>query len=109
MIQTRAEAVALLRRRLAESGLSTGEFARAVLTRDPRTVRKWVADESPIPEVVLDKLETPKVAPWPAPAMEDVPEFDREQLAEEVSDQIVKELRGRMQSSGTCDVCGGPA
>ena len=93
MIQTRAEAVALIRRRLEESGLSSTRFAIDVLWRSPRTVRKWLADDSPIPDIVLDKLETPKVAPWPVPTMQDVPEFDREQLVQEIAEEVAEDVR----------------
>ena len=93
MIQTRAEAVALIRRRLAESGLSSTRFAIDVLWRSPRTVRKWLADDSPIPDIVLDKLETPEVAPWPVPTMSDIPTFDREQLVQEIAEEVVEEVR----------------
>ena len=65
MIETRAEEVALLRRRIEESGLSTGRFAVEILIRQPRTVRRWVADDGTIPKVVLDWLQAPQVAPWP--------------------------------------------
>lgn len=63
--QTRAEEVALLKRRIEESGLSTRAFAMEVLRRDGRTVRRWLAGNSPIPQLVLDFLEDPTPAPWP--------------------------------------------
>ena len=107
MIRTRAEGLALIRRRLEESGLSSTRFAEDVLWRQARTVRRWLADDGPIPELVLDKLETTRVAPWPPATMEDVPEFDRQELAESVGNQVAGELRRRMQESGVCDVCGG--
>ncbi len=65
MIQTRAEGVALLTRRIEESGLSASRFARDVLIRDPRTVRRWFSGDGPIPRRVLEWLEQPEVAPWP--------------------------------------------
>jgi len=61
---TRAEQVALLERRIAESGLSARRFAVEVLTRDERTIRRWLAGDQ-IPQVVLDFLEDPQPAPWP--------------------------------------------
>lgn len=33
------------------SGLTHGEFARTVLGRDERTLRRWIAGASPIPVV----------------------------------------------------------
>jgi hypothetical protein len=45
--------VELLRERIAASGLSARKFARDVLLRDERTVRRWLAGESPIPEPVI--------------------------------------------------------
>jgi hypothetical protein len=56
---TRAEQIALLRQAIQSSGLSASAYARDVLTRDPRTVRRWLAGDSPIPRAVLDKL-TPR-------------------------------------------------
>lgn len=38
---------------IARSGLSARAFARHVLTRDERTVRRWLSGESPIPREVL--------------------------------------------------------
>jgi hypothetical protein len=43
----------LLRRAIERSGLSARAFAREVLLRDERTVRRWLAGDSPIPEAVL--------------------------------------------------------
>lgn len=43
----------LLAKRIAESGLSQREFAVTVLLRDERTIRRWLAGDSPIPEPVL--------------------------------------------------------
>ena len=64
-IRTKEEAVELLRLRIEESGLSAGEFARHVLLREPRTVRRWNTCESPIPKVVVEWLQDPRIAPWP--------------------------------------------
>lgn len=63
--QTRAEEVALLRQRIEESGLSDRQFALQVLRRDDRTIRRWLAGDSPIPQVVMDFLRGPSRAPWP--------------------------------------------
>lgn len=63
--RTRTEEIALLERRIKESGLETGPFARDVLIREPRTVRRWLDSSSPIPKRVLEWLRDPPVAPWP--------------------------------------------
>lgn len=63
---TRAEQIALLERRIEESGLSARRFAVEVLLREERTVRRWLAGDNPIPGVVLDFLEEPHAAPWPS-------------------------------------------
>ena len=60
-----SEAVALLRAAIAASGLSARRYATEVLTRDERTVRRWLSGQSPIPQAVLRYLQgqaTPKVA-----------------------------------------------
>ena len=57
--------VALLRAAIAASGLSARRYAIDVLTRDERTVRRWLSGQSPIPQAVLRYLQgqaTPKVA-----------------------------------------------
>jgi len=46
-----------LRRVIEASGLSARRFAREVLLRDERTVRRWLAGDSPIPEPVAAKLK----------------------------------------------------
>jgi len=53
---TRSEQVEALRRAIRASGLSARQFARTVLARDERTVRRWLAGDSPIPRAVLDFL-----------------------------------------------------
>jgi hypothetical protein len=63
--QTRDEWTALLNRRIDESGLSARRFAREVLRRDERTIRRWIAGDSPIPGEVRDFLLEPTPAPWP--------------------------------------------
>jgi hypothetical protein len=57
--------VALLKRRITESELTSTDFARFVLTRDPRTVRRWLAGDNPIPERVMDFLVEPWEFPYP--------------------------------------------
>ena len=42
-----------LARVIAASGLSAVKYAREVLLRDPRTIRRWLAGDSPIPREVL--------------------------------------------------------
>ena len=50
---------ALLRDAIKASGLSARRFAREVLLRDERTVRRWLAGDSPIPEPVVAYLMQP--------------------------------------------------
>ena len=45
-----------LRRLIEGSGMSQQAFARDVVSRDPRTVRRWLAGEV-IPPVAVDFLE----------------------------------------------------
>lgn len=92
--RTSTEEMELLERRIEESGLKTSRFARDVLIREPRTIRRWLTGDSPIPNRVKEWLQDPQVAPWPAPAIEDVPEEDRERFAEEVSDEIARAIAG---------------
>lgn len=48
--------VDLLRAAIEASGLSARRFAVEVLLRDERTVRHWLAGDSPIPKPVVDYL-----------------------------------------------------
>lgn len=48
--------IELLERAIAKSGLSARRFAVEVLTRDERTIRRWLAGDRPIPQVVRKKL-----------------------------------------------------
>lgn len=50
------EEMALLERAITASGLTASEFARQVLARDPRTVRRWRNDRGPMPLAVTDFL-----------------------------------------------------
>ena len=63
--RTKSEERDLLQQRIEESGLKTAAFARRVLLREPRTVRRWLAGDSPIPNRVKEWLEAPMPAPWP--------------------------------------------
>jgi len=52
-----------LRQRLLRAGvaqvrvrMTTSAYARDVMIRDPRTVRRWLAGDSPIPQSVADLL-----------------------------------------------------
>lgn len=47
-----SEPTALLRDAIARSGLSARQYALTVLVRDERTVRRWLAGDSPIPAPV---------------------------------------------------------
>lgn len=55
----------LLRLRIAESGLTIERFAREVLLRPPRTVKRWLAGDSPISQVPREWLKHPLRHPWP--------------------------------------------
>ena len=48
--------IELLERAIERSGLSARAFAKDILWRDERTVRRWLSGESPIPRVVTDRL-----------------------------------------------------
>ncbi len=48
----------LLAAAIERSGLSARKFAELVLVRDERTIRRWLAGDSPIPKVVRDMLKT---------------------------------------------------
>jgi len=48
-------AIETLRDAISVSGLSIREFADRVLVRDQRTIRRWLAGDRPIPEVVVGK------------------------------------------------------
>lgn len=61
--------VRLLKRCIEESGLSARRFAVEVLLRDERTIRRWLAGDSPIPRVVTQFLEDPIGPPWPGPSV----------------------------------------
>lgn len=50
----------LLREAIERSGLSARAFAREILLRDERTVRRWLAGDSPIPEPVIAFLKSEK-------------------------------------------------
>jgi hypothetical protein len=45
-----------LRKAIRASGLSRSAFARTVLVRDPRTLRRWLAGTNPIPKAVTAQL-----------------------------------------------------
>ncbi len=55
----------LLRLRVSESGLSQTRFAREVLIRAPRSVKRWLAGETSLPQDVRAWLEHPLRHPWP--------------------------------------------
>ena len=52
-----AHYVSLLREAVRASGLTSSAYARRVLIREPRTCRRWLRGESPIPQAVCDYLE----------------------------------------------------
>ena len=51
-----AEALGWLREAIRRSGLTHSAFARRVVVRDPRTVRRWLSGRQMIPESVLRRL-----------------------------------------------------
>lgn len=65
--------VELLRARILASGLSARRFAREILTRDERTVRRWLAGKSPIPKAVIQFLEKPPKRTKSGPASPNTP------------------------------------
>lgn len=76
--RTKEERIELLRATIEASGLSQVRFATDVLLCDPRTVRRWLAGDRPISQIVVDFLEDPKPRPWPAWAEGEGPDrFDR--------------------------------
>ncbi|HEY5085885.1 MAG TPA: hypothetical protein VII66_00875, partial [Gemmatimonadaceae bacterium] len=48
-------AIETLRDAIGVSGLSIREFAGRVLVRDQRTIRRWLAGDRPIPEIVVGR------------------------------------------------------
>ena len=59
---TRAAEIARLRGAIRASGLSITEYARRVLVRSPRTVRRWLAGDLQIPQAVLELIADPEPA-----------------------------------------------
>lgn len=55
---TQEEQITLLRTEIVRTGLSTVAYAKLVLLRDPRIVRRWLNGTSPIPLQVLRFLLT---------------------------------------------------
>lgn len=51
------ERIALLEAAIAASGLSARRFATEQMLRDERTIRRWLAGDVPIPDVVVARLE----------------------------------------------------
>lgn len=47
----------LIQAAIEASGLSARRFAERFLTRDERTIRRWVTSEQDIPEVARRRLE----------------------------------------------------
>jgi hypothetical protein len=54
---TFTDRVRLLARAIEQSGLTQRDFAIAVLVRDPRTVRRWLTGDRPMPTLVVHYLE----------------------------------------------------
>jgi hypothetical protein len=49
--------IEILRTAIERSGLPARVFARDILLRDERTIRRWLAGDSPIPQAVIEWLE----------------------------------------------------
>ncbi len=62
--RTAVENQALLAAAIERSGLSVGAFAREVVIRDPRTVRKWLSGDTEIPHAVMEWLARGPVYGW---------------------------------------------
>jgi hypothetical protein len=52
-----SDGVRLLAKCIDESGLTQHDFSIAVLMRDPRTVRRWLSGERPMPALVTKCLK----------------------------------------------------
>ncbi len=52
----RPDEIALLRSVIDASGLSARKWAESVAWRDERTIRRWLAGDSSIPALVVEKL-----------------------------------------------------
>ena len=64
--ETREEWARLLARRIRQSGLSGARYAREVLLRHPRTLRRWRGLDAPIPREVRAFLLDPKSGGYPS-------------------------------------------
>lgn len=53
---THDNAVAQLRAAILKSGLSATAYAKHILIRNPRTLRRWLRGDAPIPEAVREFL-----------------------------------------------------
>lgn len=61
-LHTRIAEIELLRDAIRQSGLSLNQYARQVLVRDERTIRRWLSGERHIPQAVLDLIQRTKGA-----------------------------------------------
>jgi len=50
------EKIAVLKAAIAKSGLTNSAYAREVLVRDPRSLRRWANGRTPIPRAVLNLI-----------------------------------------------------
>lgn len=55
----RAQLLAAIR----ASGMTAATYARSVLIREPRTVRRWLAGQAPIPQAVREFLARTATTP----------------------------------------------
>ena len=55
--EDRGRDIARLKQAIELSGLSDRQFAKQVLIRDERTIRRWIAGDRPIPQAVREKID----------------------------------------------------
>lgn len=60
------DAIKLLRRSIKASGLSNRKFAEDILSRDERTIRRWLSGETSIP-LQVQKFLSARHVEKPAP------------------------------------------
>ena len=64
--------VALLKAAIKKSGMSARKYAVVRLTRNERTIRRWLTGETPIPRVVIPFLQS-ELSEQASILFEDVP------------------------------------
>ena len=64
--------VELLKRAIKKSGMSARQYAVVRLTRNERTIRRWLEGKTPIPKVVIPFLKEETKPAAPVVQIEDV-------------------------------------